>query len=545
MRAKTTVAREIYCRRERSKILVGISVLALLLVAACAGTSSDDNASGRQLVIAASGTPAGFDGDIYNPNMQNVVVNVLEPLVNYKYVEGSNQVDPNEIEPRLAKSWKSSPDGLVWDLSLELEVVSPAGNPFTSEDVVFSWEKSKSQGATGNFIRGVASVADVKALYEHTVRFTLDKPNPMFLKALALFVPGIYDSAELKKHSTNKDPFATQWLKTNLAGFGPYQITSVEPDVRVLLKANDKYYRGKPYYKEIVYLAVPDSGNRLNLLRSGEAQIANDVPFDQIKELKSSPSDNARVVSVEGNAFATVQMNTNYDEFGSVDVRRALALAVDQEAIVDDVFYGLASVAKSPVAPQYPCYTGDYWDFGYDPDAAKSLLERAGVGDSLSLELSYSDSWWFEEPLAIAVKSYLEKAGVKVKLSKLLAADMFAQTAPGLDERTVPYFTWQDGPAIVMDAGYQLFLMGHTNGVANRNSKKIPEVNALVEKANTTVDPDERCALLEDVQEKVVSAATWQFSALLGHHEAMSGKVEGFVWHPDGHERWFDFHATK
>ena len=217
--------REDKMRKHKNKLLV--SAAASLAFSAMAAA-----ASAETLIVASPQVPEGFDGDALKTHTQNVVVQTYENLVVYgkKMVDGQMKNDPATVKPHLAESWKISPDGKTWVFKLREGIKSPYGNELTADDVEWSWSKSFAQKRTGNFIARVSNVIGVKALSKYEVEFTLSAPSSIFLKALTLYVPGIYDSTEVKKHATTEDPWALKWMQSNTAGFGAYHLETLRPD---------------------------------------------------------------------------------------------------------------------------------------------------------------------------------------------------------------------------------------------------------------------------------------------------------------------------
>ncbi|MHC4986795.1 MAG: ABC transporter substrate-binding protein, partial [Planctomycetota bacterium] len=145
----------------------------------------------KTLVIAASGTPEGFDGDALRPNTQKVVVQTYEGLTRYdvtKDAKGNDMLDSGKVIGHLAESWTISNDGKTVTFHLRKGVKSPYGNELTADDVEWSWNKSFAQKRTGNFIARVSNVivGGVKAVGKYDVEFSLEAASSIFLKALTL-----------------------------------------------------------------------------------------------------------------------------------------------------------------------------------------------------------------------------------------------------------------------------------------------------------------------------------------------------------------------
>ena len=229
---------------------------------------------GATLVVAATRTPGGFDGDALRPNTQNVVVQIYEGLTRYATVTGPDgrpRIDGTKVEPHLAESWTSSEDGKTWVFKLREGVKSFAGNELTSEDVVWGWQKSLAQNRTGAFIARVSSVEKVEPVSKYEVRFSLSGPNTIFLRALTLYTPSIYDSKVTKQNATPDDPWALHFLETATAGLRPLPppVPSRGPggDLR---RQPELLFAASPISSGSSIARCPSAANRMTLIRAGQ-----------------------------------------------------------------------------------------------------------------------------------------------------------------------------------------------------------------------------------------------------------------------------------
>ncbi|MEO7241657.1 MAG: ABC transporter substrate-binding protein [Variovorax sp.] len=502
------------------------------------------SASAATLVVAATKTPGGFDGDALKPNTQNVVVQVYEGLTKYGYTKnaktGRMEIDPDKVLPHLAKSWKAAPDGKSVTFELRQGVKSPLGNEMTAADVVWGWEKSLAQKRTGAFIAKAAGVTKVEAIGPHTVKFTLEAPSSIFLPALTLYTPSIYDSTEVKKHTTPEDPWALKWIDQNTAGFGAYQLQTLRSGEEAVFIANPNYFGGKPYYDRVVYKEVPNAGTRFTLLRTGQVQRTEELTLKQIADLKKDKR--VKVESDQGTGHASVRMNPTIKPFDNKLLREAISYATDYQAINKTVFEGLGTQAKSIVPPIIPGSDPSFWKFNTNPAKARQLLKEAGYPDGIDIPLQYSGIFWFEEPLAIQMKDQLGKVGIRVDLQKITDAEMRSRTAP--NKRDLPFFTFLDNP-IVLDPVYALYLNAHSQGASNRNNYKNPEFDKVIDAARVEQDPKKRRELVHKAQQIHTGDATWIMTMYPGAHEAMPNCMTGYVWQPDYHERWRELSCKK
>lgn len=528
---------------------VGIAAAALSVVlaaAACSASNPDDAAGGdggaadQELVVAAVNVPGGFDGDVLTPGTQHTVTQIYDTLVNYGVKDaegGAREVDPEVIEPGLAESWEIAPDELSVTFKLREGVQSQWGNELTAEDVKWSWDKSIEQDRTGAFIGEVSNVESLEVLDPYRVRFNLSAPSPILLRALTLYTPSIFDSTEMRKHATPEDPWALEWLRTNSAGFGPYYVESVAAGSEAVFKANPNYYGEAPYFKTVVYRSVPDASTRVQLLQAGSVDWIEELTFTQLNELENS--DGVKVQSVPGNFQARALMNPNFEPFGDPRVRQAINYATPHQQILDNVFAGRAQQSRGPLPSTIPCYNPDYWAYETDVDRARALLTEAGFPNGIDITMQYSGLNWWEEPLGIQLKDGLAQAGIRVNLQRIPDADMQARAA--ITTRDMPFFTFYE-QSIVLDPGYSMLLTSTPDGSADRNAYDNPEVTRLIKEANVITDEAARCELINRAQQLHLQDATWVYSAEIGGHEAMRDDIEGWVWHPDNHERWADLH---
>ena len=483
-------------------------------------------------------TPEGFDGDALRPGTQESVTQIYEGLTRYGRTtaeDGRQYLDPNTLEGHLAESWTVSDDGKRYVFKLRQGVQSPYGNELDAEDVVWGWNKSFAQKRTGNFIATVANVTSVEPVSRYEVAFNLSAPSSIFLKALTLYTPGIYDTDEVKKHATADDPWALKWLETNTAGFGAYKLEQIRPGQQAVFTANPNYFRDQPFFDRVLWQAVPSGANRITLLKAGQVQWIDRPNIQQVQDLKAD--DRVKVQDAKGRAMLAVRMNTKFEPFGDVRVRQALNYLVDKQAIQQAILFGSGTDGRSLVPPIVDSYDPSFFDYGFDPEKGKALLAEAGYPEGFSAELLYSDIWWWLEPVAIQVASQLQAQGLDIKPTRITGSDMRSRGAPSVQD--LPFFAFEDGP-IVLDPVYTFFLMAHSKGVSNRANYGNPKLDTLIDEARQTLDATKRDELMREAQEIWVEDAPWIMLQYPAVFEAMAPSISGWVPHPDDHERWVD-----
>lgn len=495
------------------------------------------------LVVAATRTPGGFDGDALRQNTQNVVTQVYEGLTRYatrQHQDGRTRIDASRVEPHLAESWTVAPDGKSYNFKLRQGVRSFFGNELTADDVVWSWRKSIEQNRTGGFIARVSSVTAVEPVSRYEVRFVLSAPNAILPRALTLYTPAIYDATVVKQNATTADPWAIQWIEQNTAGFGPYHLQSMRANQEAIFVANPNYFRGRPFFERVIYREVPSGASRIQLLRTGNVHWVEEMTQRQVVELQRD--NRVRVEREPGSGAASARMNPRFPPFDDRRVRQALLYAVDYESLNQSVFEGLGARAKSLVPEVVEGHDDSAFVFERDLAKARQLLAEAGHRGGLNVTLEYSQIFWWEQQLAIQLKSQLAEVGVNVETRLISDADMRARGA--MNRRDLPFFTFLDYP-IVLDPVYALYLNAHSQGPSNRNGYSNREFDALIDQALVEQDSAKRIDLARRAQRLHIEDATWILTYNPGSFEAMVPNIRGWIWYPDLHERWVDLRVER
>ncbi len=525
-------------RRGILKGAAGVGALGLAAPAYLSWTSREAQAQqARTLLMAQTETPAGFDGDALRPGTQKSCVQVYEGLVRYGRLErdGRTYLDPSRLEPHLAEKWESFDGGKRYVFTLRAGVKSPFGNELSAADVEWGYQKSFAQKRTGLFLANVSNVTGVKALSQREVEFTLSAPSSIFLNCLTLYVPGIYDSTEVKKHATTDDPWALKWMETNTAGYGAYHVESVRAGEQAVFVANPNYFRGPPFFQRVIWRAVPSGASRVALLSAGQVQWIERPNVQQVIGLQQDKR--VKIQDVAGRAMTSVRMNCAMKPFDDVRVRRAFNFAVDQGKLRSAVLLGTGLEARSVIPPIVGDYDPSFFAYGYNPDKARALLAEAGYASGLQVELLYSDVVWWEEQMAIQVADQLKGVGVTATPRRIPATEMNARGAPA--KQDMPFFTYEDGP-IVLDPVYTMSLLADTKGVSNRARYSNPEVDALIAEGRTSLDPAVRGVAMRKAQKLWMDDAPWIVTLYQTVFQAMAPNVTGWVPHPDEQERWVD-----
>ena len=414
-------------------LAVGTAVLGKTAVAHAGTTRSAGAAAGRRrtmadkLIVAQAGNILALNPD--GPGQNNLpsftaYYACYDSLTDYtwplKLAETKKKLAngvTSLVIPQLATSWTSSKGKTVWRFNLRKGVMSQYGNELSADDVVWSFQKSLASKATGAFIAGVIGGIGgpdaIKAIDKYTVEFTLAFPTDRILLAVGFGggAPIVYDTTEVKKHTTAKDPWANEWLNKNTAGYGRYTLKSMAPGgTTATFEARDDYWGAKPGAKTVIQQATTDSGSRLQLLLTGASQWSADLSLIQLDQVAKSPR--AKVVHVDSSTAAFLPL-TQKAPWNDPKIRMAIAQAIPYDDILKSVFRGRAKSYQS-ILPEYLPESTTKFAVKTDYEAAKAVLSTV----TTPLTLAYSDGLTIDEQIALLVQQGLKKAGFNVTLQK-------------------------------------------------------------------------------------------------------------------------------
>src|SRR5262245_51990589 len=274
------------------------------------------------------------------------------------------------MAPCLAESWKESADGLTYEFKLREGLKFHNGDPFTAEDVKFSFHR----------YRGVSSkllherVKSVDVVDRHRIRFVLHKAWSDFLVFYA--TPATGAAWVVPKNYIEK--VGEEGFKRHPIGLGPYRFVSMSPGQEIVLEANEQYWRKKPSIKRVVIKGVPDRTTRLAMLKTGEADLGYLMVGVEAATIKADPR--LRLLHVIPTAAWWVEFLDQWkpkSPWHDRRVRLAANLAIDRAGINDAERMGFSRLTGSLI-PSGMEFALRIEPYPYDPVQAKRLLAEAG-----------------------------------------------------------------------------------------------------------------------------------------------------------------------
>jgi dipeptide transport system substrate-binding protein len=495
------------------------------------------------LVYCSEGSPEGFDPALYTAGTTFDASShpIFNRLVEFK-------VGTTEVIPGLAESWEASEDGLEYTFHLRPGVKFHSTDYFTptrdfnADDVIFSFMRQNDaenpyhtvSGGTWEYFNGMSMpdlISSIEKVDDMTVKFVLNRVEAPFVANLAMDFASI-QSAEYA--DAMLEAGTPEMLNQQPIGTGPFEFVAYQKDAVIRYAKNPDYWKeGLPKVDNLVFAITTDNSVRYQKLLAGECHVMPYPNPADVAEMQSNPDVN--VMEQEGLNVGYLAYNTQQAPFDNANVRKALNMAINKQSIIDVVFQGSGQAAKNPIPPTMWSYNDAIEDDPYDPEAAKAMLEEAGVTD-LSMKI------W-----AMPVqRPYNPNAR---RMAELMQED-FAQI--GVDVEIVTY-EWgeylerssavdRDGAVLLGWTGdngdpdnFLAVLLGCDGvGGSNRAQWCYQPFEDVVQAAKVTADVDERTALYEEAQVIFKEQAPWATVAHSVVFMPMRPEVEGYVMHPLG-----------
>lgn len=419
----------------------------------------------------------------------------------------------NPMSPSLATKWSESVDGLTYDFELRQGVKFHNGDPFTAEDVKFSFERYKGSGTSDlkNKVKAVEIVTP------HHIRFQLHEPWPDFLTFYG--TPATGAGWVVPKNYTEK--IGSEKFKEQPVGLGPYRFASYQPGVELVLEANKDYWRKTPHVQRLVMKSVPEATTRLAMLKKQEADVTYGLYGALGEEVRRDP--NLKLEPVVPPATQWLVFAEYYHDpkspWADKRVRQAANHAINRQAINEAETLGY-SVLSGNIIPRKFDYALPLEPYAYDPKKARQLLKEAGYANGFDAGECGVDSVY--AGVVEAAVNDLTAVGIRAKVRSMERAAHQA----ALKEKTLKHLAFQGSGAFGSAATR---LDAFTTSKGAQSWIKDPEIDAWYEQQATERDRKKREALLHKIQQKLYDEARfipiWELGFLCasGPRAAVSG----------------------
>ncbi len=511
----------------------GLLVLILVILLSCSGCYGRRTEEGESLLrVASLGSPLTLNPLFVRDAASAEVVSLLHPVL--------LGFDRETLlpQPRLFSDWQISEDGLIYTFTLRSDVQWSDGALLTAEDVAYTiraichpdytgslfMHMSRIEGAQEYRMSQGSPVADgqisgIRIVDDFCLEITLAERFAPFLTYMAISVLPYHllrdvKVAELEGHRYSREV---------PVGAGPYLLSEWVPDRYIHVRANEKYFLGRPEIENLYYTIIPNQETQLIEFLAGRLDL---LPTSlKVEDIEQLQSDESLVIYSHlrlAYDFLGFNMKRKDSPLANKNVRIALSMILDRKQVVENLLLGYGRVAPGPLSPLQFAFNQELSGQQYDPDLAKEILRLAGKLPEL--KLIYNAGNLIRENTALLFKESAASLGIDVRINIL---------------------EWEAFLEAMQDGDYDLILLGYGTGIdpdltyywhsespGNSLGYSNREVDLLLEEALKIVDKQRRIELYQQAEQLIVADAPviWLYYRMAYH--AATVRLKNFKPHP-------------
>ncbi|MDR0424762.1 MAG: ABC transporter substrate-binding protein [Clostridiales Family XIII bacterium] len=402
---------------KRFLLLVAAAMLPAVFLASCSAKAEEPQDSGelKVLRVALPGSLSTID--------INQEAGIFNYYISSLCQEGLVSISgEGAIEPALAESWEDD-DATVWKFKIREGAMFQDGTPVTADDVVYCIQRASdpvlSPGTSVYFPSYLKSVAKTG---EYEITITLDGPHAGFLWSVSntggLFVTS-KSFAEMAGNLGSPEDL--------VMGSGPYQVTEFRQGKHVILESVDTWWGGRPEIDIVRIDFITDEDVRLDAFKRGNIDFTINVPAERVEEWAAV--DGAVLKFMPDRSYQGITFDASIPPFDDIHVRRAIAYAIDRQAIVDDILMGHAEVATAISSPEQFAADMDrdeaaqkiseVFYYGYSMEKAKGEMALSTVPKGFAAEISYPDSYPDVGRASRMIAEKLKQIGIELNVREI------------------------------------------------------------------------------------------------------------------------------
>ncbi|AET91523.1 extracellular solute-binding protein family [Burkholderia sp. YI23] len=435
-----------------------------------------------------------------------------------------------KIQNVLATSYEASPDAKVYTIKLRQGVKFHDGTDFNADAVKAVFDRVTNPDNKLKRYNLFNKIEKTEVIDPYTVKITLKIPFSAFINVLAHPSAVMISPAALQKYGKE--------IAFHPVGTGPFEFVEWKQTDDLKVKKFAGYWKkGLPKIDMIDWKPVVDNNTRAALMKTGEADFAFSVPFEQADSLKSSPK--VDLIAAPSIIQRYVSMNTLQKPFDNPKVREAMNYAINKEALVKVAFAGYAVPAEGVVPPGVDYATPKLGPWKYDPAKARELLKEAGYPNGFETVLWSGYNHTTAQKIIQFVQQQLSQVGVKASVEALEAGQRVQRIESAPDPKTAPvrmlYIGWSSSTGEA-DWAISPLLSGGSfpPKLFNTAYYKNDQVDEDLQKALATTDRGEKAKLYTDAQKRIWADAPWIFLVTEKVVYARSKRLSGAYVMPDG-----------
>jgi peptide/nickel transport system substrate-binding protein len=549
-------------RIRRVKVGIAVGAVAALVLSACASERDQATDAGfdqdATLIIGTAGEVTALD-PIFTADGESIRVAraIYDTLLDIR-------PGTTEVVPGLATSWEADDTGTRWTFELRDDVTFHDGEPFNAAAVCFNFNRWHNlTGAaqappyywrllSGGFAQnepeaglGDPNFQSCEAADEHTAVIQLARPTSRFPRLLSLHVFGMHSPAALEQYNASDlGPWGeVQWPEyatDHPTGTGPFKFIQWDRATQeVHLERNDDYWGDNATVQRLIFRAIPDETQRVESLLAGEIH-GFDLPAPAHWPRLEAEGMNLMVRDTPVNLLYVAFTQAANPALEDVNVRRAIAHALNREALVNALMPEGAQVATQFQPPTLPGWSDSVMTYEYNPDLAREMLADAGFDEDNPLELTFYWPTEVSRPYMPSPQDMielfapdLEAVGIDVTPVSLVWGTEFIPAVISAGEGDLHFLGWTgDYPDAFNFIGTWFASANAEFGFDN------PELFAKMAEADQTVDEAERIALYQELNQMIMEFLPGVPISHMPNGIVFAPNVEGVVVGPLANERF-------
>lgn len=458
------------------------------------------------------------------------VLNTLDPgkfgLISEAYIiygvfNGLLGLDPDmNLKPELAESWEVVGDGSI-QFNLRQGVVFQNGQPFTADDVAFTFDRILDKDFASPSRSKIESIDRVEIVDPHTVRIhTKEAYAP-----LLMFLTNSRTGTQIVPAKTVKE-MGDEAFGRQPIGTGAYKLERWATGQNLLLTAHADYFGGKPFYQAIEVPLIPEETSGVTALLGNQIDLTSTAPISQIPELEQNP--NVTVHKQAGLNTRFISINTKKAPADNVHFRRALSMAFQREAMVKVVLFG----EGQPMAGYIPPSLTQFYDSSgheyttFNPEQARAELEKSGWDKSQPLSVVTWGGGWWQRVAELFVAQVNATLGTKLTVEVTDANAAYARQQSG--DFTLATWGWLG----LSDPDEYLRELFHTDGWRNYAGYSNADIDVALDAAAAELDASKRADVYREAQKSLLEEMPVIPCFCSNIHNVSTSKIDGFNQKP-------------
>ncbi len=484
------------------------------------------------------------------PTLNPVVASdTSSSAINSKIYDSLMEIsDDLKLIPNLVEAFEVSPDGLVFTFHLKDGLKWNDGKPLTTKDVKFTYDVIMDpQNQANNKRAGYENVRKFEVVDKLTFKVHYAEPfAPALLKWTMTVIPEHIFKKDALNHTLKSSSH-----NLNPVGNGPFILESWQENKKVVLKANDKYFRGRPYFDKVIYRIIPEQAVVFQMMQIG--QIDNSIITPQQYELaKQKPDVGDKIFSIydvkeyyaPSYTYVGWNMTGQNPFFTDKKVRQAMTYAIDRQSIVKNLLFGHAELISGPFYLKSWAYNHDVKPIPFDDKKAEKLLDEAGWelgkdgireknGIKFEFELLVPSSSSTGKKVAAFMQASYKKLGIIMNIKQLEWSTFLKKTYD-----TTQFTAYLAGWSLGLDPDpYAIWHSSQTETGLNKIGYRNTEVDKLIEKGRREMDLGKRSKLYNKVHELIADDQPYLFLYIRTDIETVHKRIKNTVFYPYG---WYN-----